>query len=186
MSYYFTLVSITLIVVVTIHNWKPTHPIMFTIVCSTIAWRHRLHNVIIEISLNFHKLKTHNNLPKFFIQALLQQSNKKGKNKIHKECGKTPFHSHQQWNRRTELMTIHHKLHGSWFGHNSWAKFSFHRFVWNKHGCQSSTCTVWTLMSCALFGHECYMPVCIIYTWMLYVYSYCLHTKVMHMTFVFK
>jgi hypothetical protein len=32
-------------------------------------------------------------------------------------------------------------------------------------------------MSCALFKHECHMHVHIVYTWMSYVYSCCLHTK---------
>ncbi len=32
-------------------------------------------------------------------------------------------------------------------------------------------------MSCALFRHECHMHVRIVYTWMLCVYSYCLHMK---------
>jgi hypothetical protein len=53
---------------------------------------------------------------------------------------------------------LHHKLHGSWFGNNSYVKFSFHRLNWNRHKCHSSTCIVQTLMSCALFRNECHMP----------------------------
>jgi hypothetical protein len=45
---------------------------------------------------------------------------------------------------------------------------------------------VWTSMSCALFRHKCHMLVHIIYTHMLYVYSCYLHTKVVHMTSMFK
>jgi hypothetical protein len=56
----------------------------------------------------------------------------------------------------------HHKLHGSWFGNNNNAKYIFHRFVWNRHGCHSSTCIVWTLISCTLFKHECHMPIHIV------------------------
>ncbi len=41
-------------------------------------------------------------------------------------------------------------------------------------------------MSCALFRHECRMLIYIVETWMLYIYPYCLHTKVVHITFVFK
>jgi len=63
---------------------------------------------------------------------------------------------------RLTSLCQHHKLHGSRFGNNSHAKFVFHRFVWNRHGCHSSTCIVWTSMLCALFKHECHMPVHII------------------------
>jgi hypothetical protein len=38
--------------------------------------------------------------------------------------------------------SFHHKLNGSQFGNNNHVKFDFHRFVWNKHGCHSSTCVV--------------------------------------------
>ncbi len=65
-------------------------------------------------------------------------------------------------------------------------KFAFHRFEWNRHRCHSSICIIRTSMSCALFRHECHMPIRIVETWMLYVYPYCLHTKVVHITFVFK
>ncbi len=34
----------------------------------------------------------------------------------------------------------HHKLHGSRLGNNFHAKFVFHRFIWNRHGCHSSIC----------------------------------------------
>jgi hypothetical protein len=63
-------------------------------------------------------------------------------------------------------------------------QFFFHKFIWNIHKCHSSIYIVWTLMSCALFKHECHMPIRIFKTWMLYVYLCCLHTKVVHMTFV--
>jgi hypothetical protein len=36
----------------------------------------------------------------------------------------------------------HHKFHGSQFGNNSSTKFAFHWFVWNRHGCHSSSCIV--------------------------------------------
>jgi hypothetical protein len=51
----------------------------------------------------------------------------------------------------------HCKLHGVWFDNNNCVNFFFHRFVWNKHGCNSFICIVWILMSCVLFGHECHM-----------------------------
>jgi hypothetical protein len=53
-------------------------------------------------------------------------------------------------------------LNGSQFSNNSHAKFIFHKFVWNKHGSHSFTCVVWTLISCALFRHECHMPMQIV------------------------
>jgi hypothetical protein len=56
----------------------------------------------------------------------------------------------------------YHKFHGSQFDNNSNVKSTFHRFVWNKHGCHSYICIVWTLMSCALFRHECHMLICIV------------------------
>ncbi len=79
-----------------------------------------------------------------------------------------------------------YKLHGSRFGNNSYMKSIFHSFVWNIHKCYWSICIVWTLMSCTLLQHKCHMPIHIIYTLMLYVYSCCLHTKIMHMIFMFK
>jgi len=39
-------------------------------------------------------------------------------------------------------------------------QFVFHKFVWNKHGCHSSTYIIWTSMLYALFKHECHMLVC--------------------------
>jgi hypothetical protein len=60
------------------------------------------------------------------------------------------------------FIVSHHKLHGSWFGNNSHAKFAFHRFVWNRHECHSFTCSVWTLISCTLFRHKCHIHVCIV------------------------
>jgi len=77
----------------------------------------------------------------------------------------------RQMRRWEKKWFLHHKLHGSQFDNNSRAKFAFHRFVWNRHGCRSSTCIIWTLMSCAFFIHECHMPVCIVLAWMLCVYS---------------
>jgi hypothetical protein len=59
----------------------------------------------------------------------------------------------------------HHKFHGSWFGNNSHAKFTFYRFIWHRHECHSSNCIVWTLMLCTFFWHKCCMPICIVYTW---------------------
>ncbi len=35
-----------------------------------------------------------------------------------------------------------HKFHGSRFNNNNHAKFAFHKFVWNKHECHSSTYTL--------------------------------------------
>jgi hypothetical protein len=69
----------------------------------------------------------------------------------------------------------HHKLNGSRFGNNSHVKFIFHWFVWNKHGCHSSTCVVWTLMSShcldmnviclfILFKYGCCMFIHVVYT----------------------
>jgi hypothetical protein len=43
-------------------------------------------------------------------------------------------------------------------------EFVFHKFIWNRHGCHSFICIVWTSMSCALFKHECYMLIHIVYT----------------------
>jgi hypothetical protein len=86
----------------------------------------------------------------------------------------------------TEDSGLHHKLQRSRFGNNNHAKFTFHRFVWNRHKCHSSTCIVWTLMSCALFRHESDMPIDIVYTQMFYVYSCCLYMKIMHTILMFK
>jgi hypothetical protein len=80
----------------------------------------------------------------------------------------------------------HHKFHGSQFDNNSHVKFAFHRFIWNRHKCHSSTSTIWTSMSCALFRHKCHMHVHIVWTRILCVYLYCLHTKVVCTTFMFK
>ncbi len=44
-------------------------------------------------ALNFHKLKIQNNLPKFYVQALLQQSHEnkeKTKNKVHEKSFGNP------------------------------------------------------------------------------------------------
>ncbi len=57
----------------------------------------------------------------------------------------------------------HHELHGSWFGNNSYAKFAFHRFIWNKHKCHSSI---------VLFEHQCR--------------EYCLDTNVICMFILFR
>jgi len=81
---------------------------------------------------------------------------------------------------------LHHKLHGSQFDNNNHVKFSFHRFIWNKHGCHSSICTVehWCHVHCldtnviclfALFKHECYVFICIIYKWKLCTQIPCLN-----------
>jgi hypothetical protein len=40
------------------------------------------------------------------------------------------------------FIVSHHKFHESQFGNNSRAKFAFHRFVWNRYECHSSTCIV--------------------------------------------
>ncbi len=74
----------------------------------------------------------------------------------------------------------HHKFHESWFDNNNHAKFAFHRFVWNRHKCHSSICTIWTSMSCALFRHQCHMHVRIVWTQMLCTYLYCLHMHNFH------
>jgi hypothetical protein len=74
------------------------------------------------------------------------------------------------------LQKYHHKFHGSWFGNNSPAKFVFHKFIWNRNKYHSSTCIVWTSMSCAMFKHKCHMLfvlfhhgrcmfICVVYTW---------------------
>ncbi len=55
-----------------------------------------------------------------------------------------------------------HKFNGSRFDNIDQAKFTFHRFVWNKYGCHSSACVIWTLILCALFRQECHMPICIV------------------------
>jgi len=60
------------------------------------------------------------------------------------------------------FIVSHHKLHGSQFDNNSCTKFAFHRFVWNRPKCHSSTYIVWTLILCALFRHECHMHVRIV------------------------
>ncbi len=82
---------------------------------------------------------------------------------------------------------FHHKLHGPWFGNNIHVESIFHRFLLNKHGCHSSTCIVLNID-----------VMCIVETWMLYAYSYCVimdvvclfvlfvHMKVMHTTSMFK
>ncbi len=49
-------------------------------------------------------------------------------------------------------------------GNNSHVNFLFHKFVWNKHRCHSSTCIVWTSMSCALFRHECCVSIYVVFT----------------------
>jgi len=69
----------------------------------------------------------------------------------------------------------HHKLHGSWFNNNSCAKFSFHKFVWNRHKCHSfilfeHQCHVHCLNTnviClfVLFKHGCCMFIHVVYTW---------------------
>jgi len=59
---------------------------------------------------------------------------------------------------------MHHKFHGSWFDNNSYTKFIFHKFIWNKHGCYSFTCIVLILMPCALFKHKCYTPIHVVHT----------------------
>jgi hypothetical protein len=79
------------------------------------------------------------------------------------------------WNKVLLYSHCHHKFHGSRFGNNSRVKFAFHRFIWNRHGCHSSSCIVWTLI-CAhclntniiclfiLFKHECCMFIRFVYT----------------------
>jgi hypothetical protein len=67
---------------------------------------------------------------------------------------------------------IHHKLHGSQFDNNMSKKFSFHRFIWNRHRCHSFTCIVWTSILYALFRHKCCVSIRIVYT-----QKSCLHTN---------
>jgi hypothetical protein len=78
-----------------------------------------------------------------------------------------------------------HKLHGPWFDNNSYAKSTFQRFMWNKYEYRSSICIFWTLMWFTLFNPKCHMPICIVYTWMLYVFSCWLH-EIVHTTSMFK
>ncbi len=52
------------------------------------------------------------------------------------------FHSRDFTKKMLTSFSSHHKLNGSRFDNNSHAKSNFHRFVWNKHGCHSSTCDV--------------------------------------------
>jgi hypothetical protein len=40
---------------------------------------------------------------------------------------------------KTKLDFLHHKFHVSQYNNNSHVKFSFHRFIRNRHGCHSST-----------------------------------------------
>jgi hypothetical protein len=75
----------------------------------------------------------------------------------HKGCCSTPFAS-----KHGSLNCMHHKLHGPQFTNISHVKFAFHRFVWNRHGCHSSTYILWTLMSCTLFRHKCHMHICVV------------------------
>jgi hypothetical protein len=38
------------------------------------------------------------------------------------------------------IFLLHCKLYGSQINNNGRVKFVFHRFIWNKHRCHSSTC----------------------------------------------
>jgi hypothetical protein len=73
------------------------------------------------------------------------------------------------------VANVINKFNGSQFGNNSCAKFAFHRFVWNKHECHSSTCVIWTLMSCTLFRHGCCMSIHVVYTWKSFTQFSCLN-----------
>jgi len=78
-----------------------------------------------------------------------------------------------------------HKLNGSLFGNNDHAEFAFHRFVLNKHGCHSFACVIWTLISCALFRHECHMFIYIV-KHKCCMSVHVVYMKIIHMTFMFK
>jgi len=67
------------------------------------------------------------------------------------------------------------QLRGARFNNNSCAKSTFHRFVWNRPECHSSTCVICTSILCTLFRHECHMhiilfkrgccmSICVVYT----------------------
>jgi hypothetical protein len=62
-------------------------------------------------------------------------------------------------------------------GNNSRAKLFFHRFVWNRHICPSSTCIVWTSMSCALFRHECHIHVFVLFRHECCMYIHVVYTR---------
>jgi hypothetical protein len=86
--------------------------------------------------------------------------------KIFKILGLQKYHG--------QSFVYYHKLHESWFGNNRHAKSTFHMFIWNKHGCHSSICIVWTLMFCTLFKHECHI------LFVLFKHKCCLFVRVVH------
>ncbi len=74
-----------------------------------------------------------------------------------------------------KLLFNHHKLHRLGFDNNYHAKSIFPKFVWNKHGCQSSIYIVWTSILCTLldtnvkclfilFTHGCRLFIHDVYT----------------------
>jgi len=71
------------------------------------------------------------------------------------------------------VLNHNHKLYVSWFGDSSCVQIVFHRFVWNRHGCHSFICNVWTSMSCALFKHKCCVSIRIVYIWKLCIKLLC-------------
>ncbi len=72
------------------------------------------------------------------------------------------------------MKLLHHKPHGPQFSNNSYAKFVFYRFIWNRHGCHSFICIFWTLMSFILFKHD-----------VIHIYSNCLDMVVVFICVVY-